>query len=102
MVATWSAEELLRHSHENAFFCYIVRGVYLSAASEDPCGPSTVIFNPPGTTRRDRFRTRVGRFLTVSVSPDVSRRMHNASPMPVVLREPRASRILREALPAHL
>ena len=34
----------------------------------DLCTAPTVIYNPPGTTHRDRFRTSGGRFFTISVA----------------------------------
>ena len=60
-----------RHSHENAHFWFVLKGFYrTTAAGVSPiCGPPTVIFNPAGTTHRDRFHTRGGRFLTLSVAP---------------------------------
>jgi AraC family transcriptional regulator len=97
MVATWSEEELPRHSHENAYFFVVLRGTYLTAACADPCGPSTLIFNPPGTTHRDRFHSRDGRFFTISLSPAMSQRMPGAPPLPVVLRDPEALRLVHHA-----
>lgn len=97
MTPTWSAGELPRHSHENAHFVQVLRGTYVTAACEDLCGPSTVIFNPPGTMHRDRFHSRDGRFFTVSLSPAISQRMRGASPVPVMLRDPRVLRILHDA-----
>lgn len=60
-----------RHSHENAHFWFVLKGFYRTTATgvSTICGPPTVIFNPAGTTHRDRFHTRGGRFLTLSVAP---------------------------------
>ena len=64
------------HTHEEAHFVVVLGGAYLSSARGAPsvCGPSTVIFNPPGTTHRDRFagdRNRIGgRFFAVTVGAE--------------------------------
>jgi AraC family transcriptional regulator len=66
-----------RHSHEEAHFVFVLDGLYVSSAAGAAavsCGP-TLIFNPAGTTHRDRFEARTraveGHFLTLSVSTDV-------------------------------
>lgn len=66
--------EVPKHTHVTAHFVLVVRGVYLTAAlpGEGPCGPSTLVFNPSGTTHRDRFRCGPGRFLTISVASEVA------------------------------
>lgn len=61
------------HTHEEAHFVVVLAGSYLSSARGAPpvCGASTVIFNPPGTTHRDRFAVDqpggAGRFFAVSI-----------------------------------
>jgi AraC family transcriptional regulator len=64
-------DDVPRHSHENAHFWFVLKGLYRTTATgvNAICGPPTVIFNPAGTTHRDRFHTRGGRFLTLSVAP---------------------------------
>jgi AraC family transcriptional regulator len=56
------------HTHVDAHFVLVVSGEYLtSARGVGPlCSANTVIFNPPGTTHRDRFLSPAGRFFTVS------------------------------------
>ncbi len=72
----------------NAHFVMVVQGVYLTAAlkGEGPCGPSTLVFSPSGTTHRDRFRTSQGRFFAISVSPEtaaeVERKIHSPVAFP--------------------
>jgi AraC family transcriptional regulator len=97
MVPTWTTGEVPRHSHENSHFVQVLRGTYITAACNDLCGPSTLVFNPPGTTHRDRFHSREGRFFTVSLSAAVSERLRSASPVPILLRDPRILRILHDA-----
>ncbi len=66
-----------RHSHDEAHFVFVLDGLYISSAENAPpvsAGP-TLIFNPAGTTHRDRFdaRDRVisGRFLTLSIGSEL-------------------------------
>ncbi|MES3036008.1 MAG: AraC family transcriptional regulator [Gemmatimonadota bacterium] len=63
-----------RHSHDEAHFVFVLDGLYLSSARHAPpvsAGPA-LIFNPAGTTHRDRFEARgkvmSGRFLTLSLA----------------------------------
>ena len=48
----------------------VTDGVYLSSARDAPalCAAPTLIYNPPGTTHRDCFRSESGRFFTISVA----------------------------------
>jgi len=65
-------EEIPLHTHEDAHFLLVVEGIYITSARNIPdfCSASTLIFNPAGTTHRDRFQTRGGRFFTVSLEPE--------------------------------
>lgn len=67
-----SEEEIPRHTHEEAHFIFVVQGTYITSARDvDPvCSSRTLLFNPAGTTHRDRFQTRGGRFLAISVAPE--------------------------------
>ncbi len=63
-----------RHSHEEAHVVFVLDGLYVSSAVGAPPvsdGPA-LIFNPAGTTHRDRFeargRTMAGQFLTISLA----------------------------------
>ena len=60
------------HTHDDAHFVLVLDGVYTTSASgaPDACTAPTLVYNPAGTTHRDRFRSRTGRFLTVSVARD--------------------------------
>lgn len=62
-------ERIYRHTHESAHFQFILKGAYSTTAHgiDGICGPPAVIFNPAGTTHRDRFHTRGGTFLTLSI-----------------------------------
>lgn len=65
-------EEVPRHTHEGAHFLLIIDGLYITSARgvDHLCSSSALIFNPPGTTHCDRFHSKGGRFLTVSIKPD--------------------------------
>lgn len=74
-----SEEEIPLHTHEEAHFIFVVQGAYItSARGVDPlCSSPTLLFNPAGTTHRDRFQTRGGRFLAVSIGPERLRRVQD-------------------------
>jgi len=67
---TLRAEDVPLHCHQNASFVLVLTGTYLSSA--DGAGrislPSTLFFNPAGTTHRDAFELAQGQFLAVSLS----------------------------------
>ena len=59
-----------RKGANDAHLVLLVDGVYLSSAIGAPpfARPSLLVYNPPGTTHRDRFHGLDGRFFTISVS----------------------------------
>lgn len=71
LIPTVPQAEVARHTHEEAHLIVLLEGRYLSSAEGAPAvaGPPLLIYNPPGTTHRDRFQTLDGRFLTISVDP---------------------------------
>jgi len=71
--ATRSEDEVETHRHEDAHFVLVLSGVYISSALHAPLrAPSpTLVFNPAGTTHRDRFVDGKGSFLTVSLDPSL-------------------------------
>lgn len=62
MRPTVPEREVVRHTQEEAHFGLVTDGAYLSTARGAPavCDPPTLIYNPPGTTHRDRFLTDGG------------------------------------------
>jgi AraC family transcriptional regulator len=67
--ATTREGEVQIHTHLDAHIVLVLSGVYISSArgaGEFSPAPA-LIFNPPGTTHRDRFFNGVGTFATVSV-----------------------------------
>lgn len=67
--ATGCEDDVQIHTHQDAHFVLVLSGTYLSSARGAPerACPPALIFNPPGTTHRDRFAAGVGTFVTVSV-----------------------------------
>jgi AraC family transcriptional regulator len=68
-------EEVPLHTHEDASFVLLLEGPYLSSAANagSECEGPTLIYNPPRTTHRDRFKGLTGRFLAISVSRETFR-----------------------------
>jgi AraC family transcriptional regulator len=61
--------EIPTHTHDHHHFQMVIAGVFVTGARQDGfCGPGALIFNPAGTTHRDRFHLRGGRFLAGSIS----------------------------------
>jgi AraC family transcriptional regulator len=67
---TLRAEDVPLHCHQNASFVLVLAGTYLSSAdgADRISLPSTLFFNPAGTTHRDAFELAEGQFLAVSLS----------------------------------
>lgn len=65
-------DEVRLHTHEEAHFVLVLAGGYMSSAQGAPAISNTplLVFNPPGTTHRDRFYGGRGRFLAVSGGSD--------------------------------
>ncbi|MBK8006503.1 MAG: helix-turn-helix transcriptional regulator [Gemmatimonadetes bacterium] len=66
-----------RHTHDEAHFVLVLGGLYVSSARGAPAVATApmLVYNPPGTTHRDRFERHTpsapvaGRFLAVSIAP---------------------------------
>lgn len=60
-----------RHTHDEAHFIVLLDGHYISSARDAGhlVGGPALIYNPPGTTHRDRFDAPRGRFFAVSIAP---------------------------------
>jgi AraC family transcriptional regulator len=66
-------EDVPVHTHPEGSFTFILSGFQISSANHEPCGPGTLIYNPPGTTHRDRFQNvENGKFLHISVPDEVT------------------------------
>jgi AraC family transcriptional regulator len=67
-IANSPPEEVGLHTHEEAHFVLITSGRYVSSARAAPNQRTTLIYNPCGTTHRDRFFRGRGSFFTISIS----------------------------------
>jgi AraC family transcriptional regulator len=85
MTPVLQPEDVPLHSHEPASFVLILGGTYLSSAANagSECGAATLIYNPPLTTHRDRFKRLGGRFFTISVSREGFRSVLDWAALPV-------------------
>ncbi|MEI2454305.1 AraC family transcriptional regulator [Lysobacter firmicutimachus] len=72
------------HRHDDAHYVLLLDGVYLSSARGAPalCRGPALIYNPPGTTHRDCFRSEHGRFFTLTVSATRERELGAALSLP--------------------
>ena len=88
--ATGCARGLPRHSHASSHFVLVVRGTYITEArnQERLYGPGTLIYNPIGTTHRDRFQNGRGRFLTITPSATVARMLDARVPVSLLIHDP--------------
>ena len=69
LAATGSEHDVQVHTHDDAHFILVLSGLYISTArgAADFVRAPALIFNPPGTTHRDRFVQGVGTFVGVSL-----------------------------------
>jgi AraC family transcriptional regulator len=88
--ATVPDRQVPRHTHETPHWILVTGGAYRTEARNQRgiCSPGTLIFNPAGTTHRDRFRSASGKFLSISPGPDSSRWLDRASPVPMIVGGP--------------
>ena len=89
MTGSVSARELPRHSHDTAYFFFVLAGRYATEArgTTDVCTPGSAIFNPTGTTHRDHFVDSGGEFLAISVPPVLEREVALSVPVSTVLHD---------------
>src|SRR5215469_16048674 len=88
--ATVPEREVPRHTHETPHFILVTQGVYVTEARKQQglCSAGTLIFNPKGTTHRDRFRSRQGEFLSISPGLESSQLLEQASSIPLIVSGP--------------
>ncbi|MDL2357724.1 MAG: helix-turn-helix transcriptional regulator [Pseudomonadota bacterium] len=105
LTATRSEDEVCTHRHDDAHFVLVLSGVYVSSALHAPvrAASPTLVFNPAGTTHRDRFVDGRGSFLTLSLDPAVlegAQALRDAPQQAIVLAAPvgvaAAFRVARE------
>jgi AraC family transcriptional regulator len=68
LAANAPEDEVQTHTHDEAHFVLVLSGGYMSSARNAPAISNTplLVFNPPGTTHRDRFYGGRGTFLAIS------------------------------------
>lgn len=93
--ATVPEHEVHTHTHEDAHFVLVLSGIYISSARGAPqyARAPTLVYNPAGTTHRDRFVDGAGSFMTVSMPPlllDDADHLGGMPPTATVLGAPRA------------
>lgn len=90
MVPTVPEDGVIEHAHAEAHFVLVLEGDYVSSArglagvnkvSSTRAGP-LLVYNPPGTLHRDRFRSESGRFVTVSLSLAAQRGLEEVMALP--------------------
>jgi AraC family transcriptional regulator len=92
--------EVPEHTHSNAHFVLVVHGTYITEARNRPglCGEATLIFNPAGTTHRDRFRSERGCFFTINVGTAVASLVEARHPSALALT---SREVIDTAVAAH-
>lgn len=88
------------HQHTDMHLVLLLAGHYVSDAAGMPsvCAEPAVILNPPGTEHRDRFRSRDGLFLTLTMPSVALARLCDGHPLgdqPRRLPRPSLSRAMR-------
>jgi AraC family transcriptional regulator len=85
--ATVPDRQVPRHRHETAHLILVTEGAYVTEArnQKGACSSGTLIFNPEGTTHRDCFRSRIGKFLSISPAPDSAQLLRRAAPVPLIV-----------------
>ena len=111
LAASGDEHDVEVHTHDDAHFVLVLSGVYISTARGAPqyARAPFLVFNPPGTTHRDRFLDGVGAFVTISLSAESFGELRQVEPLSEVavpLARPdavaRAFRIAREVRGAGL
>lgn len=84
LVPTVPEDGVMEHAHAEAHFVLVLEGEYVSSAhgaSGIEQAPA-LIYNPPGTVHRDRYRSATGQFLTVAVASTAQHALEEVLVMP--------------------
>ena len=83
-VPTVPEAEVRTHTHAEAHYVLLLEGRYITAAAgrSSRCAQPILIYNPPGTTHRDRFVGDGGLFLSISVPATVLEGFDRAASLP--------------------
>lgn len=98
-VALIPDREVPEHTHEVAHFVAVVRGTYVTEArnADGPCGEGSVIFNPAGTTHRDRFRSDRGLFFAITLGDDIATRIERVHAAALLIDLPSVRLLVEQA-----
>ncbi|HEX3632909.1 MAG TPA: AraC family transcriptional regulator [Casimicrobiaceae bacterium] len=82
LAASATEHDVRLHTHDDAHFILVLSGLYISTArgAADFVRAPALIFNPPGTTHRDRFVKGVGSFIGVSLRSATFRDLRDVQP----------------------
>jgi AraC family transcriptional regulator len=71
--------EIRQHQHAEMHLLLLLSGHYVSDAAGMPevCAEAAVLLNPPGTEHRDRFRSRDGAYVVVTMPQEAFARVHD-------------------------
>jgi len=96
--------EVPTHTHDEAHFIFVIRGLYIteSYGAPDLCSTASLVFNPRGTTHRDRFRSDDGVFFTVGVDAQLAATLERALPRATFFRTPTVVRAMSRAYRAYV
>lgn len=83
LAATGREEDVANHTHADAHFVLVLSGTYVTSAhgARTVVRSPALIFNPPGTTHRDRFMKGIGTFMTVTLSSVTFRETAELQPL---------------------
>jgi AraC family transcriptional regulator len=83
LVASGAEHDVHVHTHDDAHFILVVSGLYISTARGAPdfVQAPALIFNPPGTTHRDRFVNGIGTFIAISLRSATFRNLRDVLPL---------------------
>jgi AraC family transcriptional regulator len=68
-IAYSAKSKLSEHSHENAHYCFVLRGSYTESHNKQEmfCRPSTLTFRLPGEVHKDKFHNQEVRVFTMEI-----------------------------------
>lgn len=75
--------EIPRHIHANAYFAFVLHGVYTETYGQRQrvCEPATLIFHPPGEAHADRFAGERGHLLNLELTVPTLERWREHAPV---------------------
>ena|SRR5579871_2753094 len=86
------------HVHDDAHLVWVTGGHYVSSAAGEADNTAVLIFNPAGTSHRDRFVDRRGSFFTISLRKVLLERWRDLPSTPHHVADPRARGFVFELL----